>query len=187
MPFFFSLSPPICLHTHKKRHLHIRFLDRTFHHNFLYPRSATKHTNPISNQENWVNMKKFLFKERCGKLNRRKQHCSRGDGRDRRCCLLVWTASRSPEQISVIFGLTGGCLVIAGSRDFSLLTPLSSPHSATLEISLFCLQTAPSAIIRAVEQPREDCGRSRVWEGPGRKQQQQKKKTPTQSAEGWRE
>lgn len=34
-----------------------------------------------------------------------------------------------------MLGLTGGRLVIVGSRDFSLLTPLSSLHSATLKIS----------------------------------------------------
>ena len=101
-----------------------------------------------------LHAKKGWFVDRCEKLYFGKQTFSQSDAEDACCHLLVWGNNSliSWTNISLIephWRLLCHC----GSRDFSLLTPLSSPHSATLEISLFCLRTAPSAIIGDVEQP----------------------------------
>lgn len=61
---------------------HIHFLDSTCHHDFLYHRSATKRTNPITNPGKLSECEQVLFKERCGKSNCGKQRCSQGDGKN---------------------------------------------------------------------------------------------------------
>lgn len=79
--FDVSASDFFFIHVQKMRS-HIHFLDSTCRHDFLYHRSATKRTNPITNPGKLSECEQVLFKERCGKLNCGKQHCSQGDGKN---------------------------------------------------------------------------------------------------------